>query len=182
MASNTGPAGNAQTRPCGLSALPEEILDMIIPSFDAPSTVCFALTCRRLYCYTLSEFRCNRLDDICPKDPFAHAPRRLVLYGLGRYRIPHYRDPFMIFDYAKDLDISRESFNPAYIQLMLCLRSFMAPRYVFCFARRVPGYVRRKGRHVCPACQKERWYLAQHELHLYALKVKRFVPLRGSCH
>jgi hypothetical protein len=154
--------------------LPNETIDLVLANLDAPSAVCLALTCHRFYQCVLHTTKCDKLDDICPKDYNKQSPKVLQLYGILPlpHKIPHYRNPFKYSDYARSFKVSQERFNPAYVQLMLCLRQWMAPKYVFCFASESTGYVRNKrGVHKCGACQSERRYLAEHELHVYVERV-----------
>ncbi|KPI37478.1 uncharacterized protein AB675_10292 [Cyphellophora attinorum] len=122
--------------------LPNETIDLILANLDAPSAVCLALTCHRFYQCVLHTTKCARLDDICPKDYNKQSPSILQLYGILPlpHEIPHYRNPFKYSDYARGLNISQERFNPAYVQLMLCVREWMAPKYVFCFASESTGH------------------------------------------
>lgn len=151
-----------------LGDLPNEILCTIIPLLDPPSAVCLTLTSHRNYEAVIQSTKAVTLDDVCPKNYYKSPNLLLSRYSLDTRNLPHYRDPFKVFDYADGFGISREFSNPAYVQLMLSLRAWMAPRFVFCFANVTPGYVPKKGRHVCSACQSERRYLAEHHLHRYA--------------
>ena len=157
----------------GMETLPNEILHLIVTSLDAPSAVCLALTSCRLYNCVLTVTKSDRLDDICPKNYYKQSPRTVQIYYFDS-EAPHYRDPFKLLDYAKGFGISSATFDPAYTQLMLNLRGWMAPRYVLCFASAKTRYVPRKGDHVCSACQSERRYLAAHELHQYTGKLIRY--------
>lgn len=161
------------TQNISMEVLPNEILDKIIVKLDPPSAVCLALTSHRLYSSVLAYTEVQRLDEICPKSYYQQPSRRLRRYVLDR-SLPHYRNPEKYCEYATGFGISLQYFNPAYVQLLLCLRSFMAPRYVFCFASSTTRYVPRRGGHVCSACQSERRYLAQKELHDFAARLTRY--------
>lgn len=157
----------------GMEVLPNEVLDVIVANLDPPSSVCLALTSRRLYHCVLTVTKSDILDDICPKSYYKQSPRSVQLYYVDR-KLPHYRNPLKILEYALEFGISRATFNPAYTQLLLSLRGWMAPSYVFCFANVTPRYVPRKGGHVCSACQSERRYLAQNDLHKYTGALVRY--------
>lgn len=171
---NLEPASTARPRlNIGMDSLPNEILDVIAARLDPPSAVCLALTSRRLYHVVRTITGAGVLDDICPKSYYKQPTRSLQLYYVDP-KLPHYRDPLKVLEYSMDFGISRATFNPAYAQLLLTLRGWMAPKYVFCFANVTPRYVPKKGGHVCSACQSERRYLAENDLHHYTAELVRY--------
>lgn len=157
----------------GMSSLPNEVVDFIVASLDPPSAACLALTCRRMYHCVLTVCKSSTLDDVCPKSYYKQPTRSLQIYYIDQ-KLPHYRNPLKVLEYARDFGISRSTFNPAYTQLLLSLRGWMAPGHVFCFANKTPRYVPKKGGHVCSACQSERRYLAQDDLHHYTGALVRY--------
>jgi hypothetical protein len=169
------PAGHVYTIPqepttiqsIPMDDLPTEIIDEIISHLDPPTAVCLALTCHRNYESILAFTRAQTLDQICPKNYYQQPTQHLKLYAIDR-NLPHYRSPEKYLWYANSFGISASRFNPAYIQLLLCLRAHMAPEYVFCFASTTMRYVPYNGSHRCSACQSERHYLAQKLLHEFS--------------
>jgi hypothetical protein len=166
------PVEHTQKSTVSMESLPNELIDQIIRHLDPPSAVCLALSSHRLHYCVVNFTGCRRLDDICPKDYHQLSTPLLQLYYLNR-RLPHYRNVANVIKYADEFGISRRYCNPAYIQLLLCLRGFMAPNYVFCFASATVRYVPRKGKHVCGACQSERRYLAHKDLHEFCEGITR---------
>lgn len=157
----------------GMASLPNEVIDFIVANLDPPSAACLALTGRRMYHCVLVVTKSATLDDVCPKNYYKQPTRSLQLYYIDQ-KLPHYRNPLKVLEYARDFGISRATFNPAYTQLLLSLRGWMAPSYVFCFANKTPRYVPKKGGHVCSACQSERRYLAHDDLHHYTGALIRY--------
>jgi hypothetical protein len=171
---NRGPPYTAKPQDgTDMPSLPNEVVDVIVAHLDPPSAACLALTCRRMYHCVLTVSKSSTLDDVCPKSYYKQSARSLQLYYVDQ-KLPHYRNPLKVLEYARDFGISRSTFNPAYTQLLLSLRGWMAPSYVFCFANKTPRYVPKKGGHVCSACQSERRYLAQDDLHHYTGALVRY--------
>ena len=50
------------------SRLPAEVLVDIVSRLDAPSAVCFALTCHENYNAVLLTCKATRLKEVCPRD------------------------------------------------------------------------------------------------------------------